>query len=204
MRARRGGALTLATVGLLVCACGELDIVDHDPLLLDPEGNFPAEVEERCGTLPPGVGSIPGLTSAWLSEVPVKEGEVSPRAAATSKVLRLSDDGVPCGDPLDPELIGCPRAWAVDISLRTAAFGPGTFALDDYAQSWHLATATRVEDGVCERDQELGVFEGGQLEIFTLTDACVVGRLVATTDEIPVEGGPVEGGFVALRCESEG
>lgn len=195
-------ALPLASSALLVCACGELDIVDHDPLLLEPEGNFPDDAQERCGPLPPDVMPIEGLQSAWaMSKVPVDLGDATFRAATSTVVLRLSDDGVPCGVPLDADFIGCPSAWAVDLTLRNANLAPGKFALNDYAQpGWDLATAHRVH-GDCVRDREQGAFEGGTLEIFTVTDSCVVGRLVGTTDELPAAGSPIEGGFVALRCD---
>jgi hypothetical protein len=197
-----GRSLSIATFALALGACGELDIVDHDPLLLEPEGNFPADAQDRCGPLPPDVVPIAGLQSAWaMTEMPV-EGDTSFRAATKSVVLRLSDDGVPCGVALEPELIGCPSAWAVDVTLRNTDLGPGTFALESYGQGWDLATAQRV-DRSCVRDQEQGGFAGGTVEIFTVTEDCVVGRLVGTTDELPAAGSPVEGGFVALRCEPD-
>lgn len=189
--------------GLLLGACGDVDIVDHDPLLAEPEGNFPEQAQERCGPLPPDVVPIAGLTSAWaMGKVPVKDGEISVRAATSSLVIRLSDDDVPCGEALEPELLGCPQAWAVDVTLRHADLGPGTFALGDHAQTYHLATAQRV-DRDCARDQELGVFEAGELEIYTVTDDCVVGRLVDTAEDLGAAQGPIEGGFVALRCDVE-
>jgi hypothetical protein len=138
-----------------------------------------------------------------MSKVPVADGEATFRAATTTVVLRLSDDGVPCGVPLDPELIGCPSAWAVDVTLRNTDLGPGRFALGNYGEGWNLATAHRV-DRSCVRDQAQGVFESGVLEIFTVTDDCVVGRVLGTGDELPGAASPVEGGFVALRCEPEG
>lgn len=191
----------MATFALCLGACGELDIVDHDPLLVEPEGNYPAEAEARCGPLPPNVVPIANLQSAWvMGKVPVGP-DLSFRAATTTVVLRLSDDGVPCGVPMDPELIGCPSAWAADVSLRNAQLAPGRYGLEDYGQSWDLATAHRVERE-CVREQERGSFTGGELEIFTVTDDCVVGRLVGTTDELPGAESPVEGGFVALRCDA--
>jgi hypothetical protein len=196
------GSLSIATFALVLGACGDVDIVDHDPLLAEPEGNFPLEAQERCGPLPPGVVPIAGLASAWaMTRVPV-DGDTSFRAATKSVVLRLSDDGVPCGVPLAPELIDCPSAWAVDVTLRNTDLGPGTFALESYGQGWDLATAHRV-DRSCVRDQEPGEFEAGAVEIFTVTEDCVVGRLVGTAHELPAAESPVEGGFVALRCEPD-
>jgi hypothetical protein len=193
----------MASFALILGACGDLDIVDHDPLLLEPEGNFPDEAEERCGPLPPDVVPIAGLQSAWaMSKVPVDEVDWSFRAATTTLVLRLSNDGVPCGVPLEPELVGCPSAWAVDATLRNAEVAPGRFALDDYGQGWDLATAHR-EGRTCVHAEERGAFEAGELEIFTVTEDCVVGRLVGTGEQLPGAAASVEGGFVALRCDPE-
>jgi hypothetical protein len=200
VRAWRGRALPIASLALVLGACGELDIVDHDPLLAEPEGNYPESAQERCGPLPPDVVAIPRLQSAWaMGKVPVAETDHSFRAATTTLVLRLSDDGVPCGVPLEPELIGCPSAWAVDVTLRNAEVAPGRFALPDYGQSWDLATAQRV-DGTCVRELERGAFASGELELYTVTEDCVVGRLVGTEDELAGAASPIEGGFVALRC----
>jgi hypothetical protein len=205
VRAWELGSLPMATFALLLGACGELDIVDHDPLLLEPEGNYPGPAEARCGPLPPHVDPIVGLSSAWvMGKVPVGP-DLSFRAGTSSVVLRLSDDGVPCGVPLDPELIDCPRAWAVDVALRNALLAPGRHALGgdgpSGGQSWELATAHRVE-AACVRAQERDTFAAGELEIFTVTDDCVVGRLLGTADELPAAASPVEGGFVALRCDA--
>lgn len=193
----------MATCALWLGACGEVDIVDHDPLLLVPEGNFPDEAEERCGPLPPGVVPIADLTTAWaMTKVPVDEIDLSFRAATTTLVLRLSNDGVPCGVPLEPELVGCPSAWAVDVTLRNVGAAPGRFALADYGQGWDLATAHR-EGRACVGEQARGTFEAGELEIFTVTDDCVVGRLVGTGEQLPAAAASVEGGFVALRCDPD-
>lgn len=203
MRAWRVGARPLATCALWLAACGEVDIVDHDPLLLEPEGNFPAEAEERCGPLPPGVVPIADLTSAWaMTKVPVDDVDLSFRAATTTLVLRLSNDGIPCGVPLAPELVGCPSAWAVDVTLRNGEVAPGRFALADYGIGWDLATAHR-EGRTCVGEEARGKLVGGELEIFTVTEDCVVGRLVGTGEQLPAAAAGVEGGFVALRCDPD-
>jgi len=186
---------------LPLIACGEIDIVDHEPLLEVPEGNFPSQARERCGPLPPGVEPIEGLKTAWaMTQVPVKDRDATFRVATSSLVLRLSDDGVPCAGPMEPEVLGCPDAWGVDVVLRNAEPGPGTFALQDYGQGFELSTAHRV-DGECSGDHVAGGFPSGEIELFTVTDDCLVGRLVGTADTLDEAGAPIEGGFVALRCD---
>jgi hypothetical protein len=191
----------VASFALALCACGEVDIIDHDPLLLVPEGNFPAAAEERCGPLPSDVMPIEGLTTAWaMTGVPKKDGDTSFRAATSQLVLRLSDDGVPCEGLMQPEQLGCPHAWGVDLVVRNVDPRPGVFGLDDYGQGYDLSTAYR-EEGECLGEQSKGGFATGELEIFTVTDDCVVGRLLGTADVLEAAGSPVEGGFVALRCD---
>lgn len=201
VRAIKGGAVGVAAFALSLCACGEVDIIDHDPLLEVPEGNFPHATEERCGALPAGVQPIEGLTTAWaMSRVPVKQSDALFRVATSSLVLRLSDDGVPCEGTMEPQMLGCPDAWAVDMILRSPAPSPGVFPLPGYGQGYDLSTAARV-GGECTGEQHAGRFEAGQVEIFSVTDECVVGRLVDTADDLEDAGAPIEGGFVALRCD---
>lgn len=195
----------IATFALSLCACGEVDIVDHDPLLEVPEGNFPHMTEERCGPLPADVPPIEGLTTAWaMTRVPVKgHDDALFRVATSSLVLRLSDDGVPCEGAMEPQMLGCPSAWSVDMILRGADPHPGVFPLHAYGQGYDLSTATRV-DGSCTGEQHQGVFESGEVEFFAVTDECVIGRLIGTADALEDAGAPIEGGFVALRCDPSG
>lgn len=187
---------------LALCACGDVDIVDHDPLLEVPPGNQ-AEAEDLCGALPDGVVPIEGLTTAWvMPQVPVKDRDATFRVATSSMVLRLSDDEVPCGGALEPAMLGCPHAWALDLGLRDEGPREGLFPLGVYGQGYEMSTAYRV-DGECTGDRHKGWFTSGTLEIFTVTDRCVVGRLVDTADALDDAGAPVEGGFVALRCDAE-
>ncbi len=202
VRTWKGEALVFAVFALPLCACGDVDIVDHEPLLEVPEGNFPSAAMERCGPLPSGVMPIEGLKTAWVMDhVPVKERDATFRVATNSLVLRLSDDGVPCEGPMEPEVLGCPDAWGVDVILRNAEPGPGVFPLRDYGQGFDLSTAVRV-DGECTGEQHKGGFQSGEIEIFTVTDDCLVGALVGTADSLEESGAVVEGGFVALRCDS--
>lgn len=199
--------MCVATFAWTLCACGEVDIIDHDPLLEVPEGNFPQAAEARCGALPANVPPIDGLTTAWaMTRVPVKQREAQFRVSTSSLVLRLSDDGVPCEGSMEPLMLGCPSAWGVDVVLRNTEARPGVFPLHNdsysYGQSYALSTAFRV-DGECEGEQHQGVFEAGHVELFAVTDECVVGRLVDTADTLDEAGASVEGGFVALRCDPD-
>ncbi len=195
--------LPIASFALAVVAagCNNVDIIDHEPLI-GAEGNFPGAAEERCGPLPDGVEPIAGLRSAWaMDQAPVQQRSSPFRVATTSMLLRFSDDVVPCEEPMASELLTCPHAWAVDITMRNAAPGRGSFALDDYGQHFDISTVERV-DGDCKgQDIQGNDFGSGELEIFTVTADCVVGRLVDTADPLDDAGAVVEGGFVAMRCD---
>lgn len=195
--ASRGAASIALALGLT--ACGELDIVDHDALVEVPEGNTLSALE-RCGPLPEGVRAIEGLRTAWAMEVvPVKDRDATFRVSTDNMVLRLSDEGLECDDALSPELLTCPAAWGTDITLRTGDPTPGRFVLSDLAQGFSVASVWR-EGTECQGEQSQGYFTAGELEIFSVTDECVVGRLIDTSDALDAAGEPVEGGFVALRC----
>lgn len=196
-----GGALLVVTTS----ACGELDIVDHDALSAIPEGNTLSALE-RCGPLPEGIELIGGLRTAWaIDGVVVKDrdatvGQPTFRAAASSLVLRLSDEGLECDVGLEPDLLTCPAAWATDITLKKPDLGPGLYPLQDLAQGYSMATVER-EGMQCQGQRTQGFFPAGRVEILRSDDECVVGRLIDTTDVLGDSGASVEGGFVALRCE---
>lgn len=195
--ASRGlGGLALV---LGLAACGELDIVDHDALTAVPEGNTLAALE-RCGPLPEGIEPIGGLRTAWaMNVVPVKDRDATFRVATGSMVLRLSDEGLECDDALEPELLTCPDGWATDIALRKAEPSPGRYLLSDMAQDFSLASVWR-EGTECQGEHSEGYFAAGEVEILSVDDQCVVGRLIDTADTLEAAGAPIEGGFVALRC----
>ena len=104
---------------------------------------------------------------------------------------------------MEPEALGCPRAWGLNLVLRHSDPRTGVFPLDDYGQGYDLSTAYRI-GGRCTGEQHTGGFEAGWVEIFTVTDDCVVGRLLDTADALEAATGPIEGGFVALRCDQPG
>ncbi|MCA9652398.1 MAG: hypothetical protein KC501_20960 [Myxococcales bacterium] len=195
------GRLASFALVLSPIACGELDIVDHDALVEVPEGNTLA-AHERCGSLPEGIDPIAGLRSAWAMEVvPIKDRDATFRVATESMVLRLSDEGLECDDVLEPDLLTCPAAWATDITLRKADPAPGLYLLSDMAQGYSMANVWR-EGSECQGEQSQGYFREGELEILHVTDECVVGRLLGTAETLGEAGAPVEGGFVALRCDA--
>lgn len=116
-------------------------------------------------------------------------------------VLRLSDEGVACDAPMQPEALICPHGWGLDLTLRKANLTPGVFDLADYARSYALASVHR-EERTCVGDMVGGPIAQGQLQIYTVTEDCVVGRLIDTADNFETVDAPLEGGFVALRCGS--
>ncbi|MCH9680899.1 MAG: hypothetical protein K0V04_05665 [Deltaproteobacteria bacterium] len=196
---RHGGVLAGFALAMVASGCADVDIIDHDPLI-GAEGNVPDAID-RCGELPKGIESIEGLRTAWaMTKLPVKERSATFRVATESTLLRLSDDPFPCEAPMSAEVLTCPDAWGVDITLKTASMSPGKFVLDDYGQGYALSTAERV-DGDCHREDSQGSFGPGLVEIYAVTEECVVGRLVDTADALEQSGAVVEGGFVALRCD---
>lgn len=196
-----GASKAIASLALVVAAsaCADLDIVDHDALLLEPEGNIHTAME-RCGPLPEDVELIRGLRTAWaVTAIPTKDNQTNFNVPTASMVLRLSDDEVSCDDELAAEPLTCPRAWATDIVLRGSDPVVGEFVLNDYGQGFNLSHVWR-EEGECVDEQLEGGFAKGDLEIISVTDECVIGRLIDTADTFAASGSAVQGGFVALRC----
>lgn len=205
-----GGSLGLSSIvlvmglGLGVAGCADLDIIDHDALGADPEENFPTEAMARCGPLPLGIESIDELRTAWaISVVPVKDGQENFSVATSTTILRLSDQGVACNERLASEMLTCPDGWAADITIRKGEPEPGRFALTGLGQGFSVATAERDSSGSCGGEVVTSPFAAGEVEIYTVTEDCVVGRLINTAEVLDDAGAPVEGGFVALRCDAQ-
>lgn len=210
MRGLGGSWQTLVCAALLwaPAGCADLAIIDHDALVdEEPGDNFPQDAIARCGPLPQGVEPIEGLSTAWAVMVaPDKDNNPTFSVATQSLVLRLSDQGIGCDETLAPELLTCPDGWATDITVRQGDPKPGRYALADHGQGFSVATVWRERRGntaVCEGETVDSPFSGGEVEIFTVTDDCVVGRLVDTALPLGEAGAPVQGGFVALRCDPD-
>ena len=62
----------------------------------------------------------------------------------------------------------------------------------------------RVALRECIGEQHQGSFSSGRVEILSVDDECVVGRLIDTADALEESGASIEGGFVALRCTPGG
>jgi hypothetical protein len=206
---------------LLLVGCGaKVDVIDHggggedggdgsgegaDAAIDDPAlrgGNFPEPSVTVCGVLPAGVEPIDDLATAWViegnrpansTELPV--GPTVPRLRLGS--VGIESDGIPNDGPLDPECGHLGWMFAFDLPDPLA---PGILQLAElpatYAESYE-----RFEDG-CGYGAQWAAqqyFHQGELEIFAVTETCVMGELRGTgpepTDVVPVR----DGGFVAQR-----
>ena len=165
-------------------------------------GNFPDTALALCGPLPNGVVAIDDLASAHAATGPRPSGS---NADATAVRLRLSswgvdaDQGFPSRSPSDP---ACTPGWAVAFDL-SAAPAVGTLDIATIAGEWETDEIDAGVDGKCFSgggevggDGQLEV--AGTLEIFAVTDTCIVGELSGIA---PGTAGLHDGGFAAVRAE---
>lgn len=164
-------------------------------------GNFPDTALALCGPLPDGVVAIDDLASAHAATGPRPSGSDTD---ATAVRLRLSswgvdaDEGFPSRSPSDP---ACKPGWAVAFDLSAPAVG--TLDIATIAGEWETDEIDAGVDGKCFSgggevggDGQLEVV--GTLEIFAVTDTCIVGELSGIA---PGTAGLHDGGFAAVRAE---
>ncbi|MFV8755609.1 hypothetical protein ACNOYE_34090 [Nannocystaceae bacterium ST9] len=139
-------------------------------------GNQSAASLEACPELPPDVTPIEGLSVARASE------------RFDDLILTLSTRPLACGEPAAQHGY-CPSDddRGVTIVLQPEQSVVGTHALDvDSFVEFETPTKMSVNAYV----------DGVTLEIFTITDECVTGRIVG----LESVDGPFDGGFRAPRC----
>jgi len=172
MTTRRIAGLSLLGSLLLGCdsVCEELP--EH------AVGNQAPQDLESCPELPEGVEPIQGLAVARSME------------RFDGLVLTLSSRPLPCGAPAAQHGF-CPNDGGHGLTVGIPAR-----ALDDPIYD-HASDPSRghVEYENDERSS-VGHVRGLMVELFTISDACVTGRIFGLTEHRE----PLNGGFRAPRC----
>jgi len=160
-------------VSLLVLGCDpECEEVPEDAV-----GNQTAEELGSCPALPPGVEAIQGLAVARSME------------RFDGLLLTVSTRPLPCGLPAAQHGF-CPFGGGHGLTVGIPA---DVLAESTYDLREHPEIHVEYEDP--ERSS-VGVIRGGTVELFTISDTCVTGRISGL-----IEGGErLNGGFRAPRC----
>lgn len=223
-----GAAVGLVLLLCGLCAgCTERDVINHPGLdagedgatdsagaeadggLIDRQGNFPEPAQTFCGALPPEVDPIPGLATAWAAAGPVMgadfEGNLPPGDGVR---LRFADFAAECTESFGSIIDGeaCVDAWGFALSLPLATLAVGVYDLPTLAG---LYPEMHVSMGSPEGCAGGGIGGGGglpgseisgELEIYSVSDECIVGELRGLQDitgDLDIDR---NGGFVAMRC----
>lgn len=220
----------VAPISVLCAGCPERDVIFHAgledgaitntgavsdageaPDTVDRIGNFPEPALTQCGALPDGVDSIAGLASAWAITGPAPGEDFDGQMLPSDRVrLRFADHALGCDEKyaaLTEET--CSSTWSFAFNLPPAPLVPGVYALDAIDGLLHEMESTVFEVDSCGgAGGEVGGGGGpggiaGEIEIFAVTDDCIVGELRdldVGTDELAFDR---NGGFVAMRCASD-
>jgi hypothetical protein len=186
-------------------ATGSWD-TEADSSIEPRQGNFPEPVVSVCGTLPPGVEPLPGLTSAWALEV---EGQFMSGQQTESNGLRLtlSSLGLGCDEafPANEEPSTCGAyEWWIGMTLQPEV-GVGIHDFDETAGifpemfGWASDCSGEVVGGY--GGYVPSDAPAGRVEIHAITDECVVGTLHYFEFALSGELAELAGGFVAQRCK---
>jgi hypothetical protein len=205
-----------ATTGLDATATGVFDSTDAgfaDTSTTGDDsgvGNFPDPAIAECGDLPAGVDPIPGLATAWAvtGNAPGMDREGN-RFPDDLVRLRFADYGAGCDESFVGVSRSCTNAWNFALSLAVLDLAPGVYDLPTLA-NLHPEFHMSIGDGIdCGGEEAGGGGPGpgaepsGELEIFSVTDDCVLGELrglANTSGDLDIDR---NGGFVAMRCESD-
>lgn len=207
MRINKPLALFVLSSPLLFDSLGEAQTIDHSDY--GPGGQVPEESSKLCPALPEGTDFIPNLTTGWAVKQSGPEGGVR---------LVFSDISLACSDDADQTLTDlarqqCISGWAYSLFIPSDLLEPGLYELDDYTVEFRQQ-AVKAEAGLgCE--DECGVSGTGagtapgaklnaQLEIFSVSDECITGRVIGLeTGQISPPPPELNGGFHAVLCDGE-
>ena len=172
-------------------------------------GNFPEPAITECGGLPPGVDPIPGLSTAWVvtGNVPGTGSDGLPYPDDLAR-LRFSDFGAGCDEAFTFSE-SCVDAWTFAFSLALQNLAPGVYDLASLPNLYpEIEASVTLDDGCAGGEiggggSDPGAEPQGELEIFSVTGGCVVGELRGLMDGFGDLDISRNGGFVAMRCESE-
>jgi hypothetical protein len=173
-------------------------------------GNFPEPAITECGTLPPGVDPIAGLSTAWavIGNAPGMDGDGLPFPDDLVR-LRFSDHGSACDEAFGDIVEACVDAWMFGLSLRLENLTPGIYDLSTLGQLYpeiYVSMGSGPEcagGGIEGGGSQPGAEVQGELEIFSVTGGCVTGELRGLVDgsgDLDIDR---NGGFVAMRCTSD-
>lgn len=173
-------------------------------------GNFPDPAIAECGDLPAGVDPIPGLATAWAvtGNAPGMDREGS-RLPDDLVRFRFADYGAACDESFVGVSGSCMNAWNFALSLAVLDLAPGIYdlpTLSNLYPEFQMSTGAPPECGGEEVDgggAGPGAEPSGELEIFSVTDDCVLGELrglANTSGDLDIDR---NGGFVAMRCQSD-
>lgn len=168
-------------------------------------GNFPLPAVPVCGELPAGVAAIPDLASAWVVTGPRNPVATELPVAASVPRLRFGSIGIEAGAPSVDDSMGedCgQQGWMIAFDLPDP-LEPGIYALAELTESY-----AEMYEGFPDGCGYGGTFapdntpsEVGELEIFAVTEACVMGELRGAELEPSLDFvADTNGGFVAQRA----
>lgn len=197
----------LATSPLWLETVGHGDTINHGDL---GPGTRVGEADgiPECEPLPEGVSMIPTLRTGWARMV---NGSIHILLSDTALRCPRSENGSdalldvpPCGDAM----------WLLTYDLPEEMQAVGTYQLSEHAVNWDMSQRSETDTGLgcgssCASMSVGASFIPGatgpdaQLELFSINDQCITGRIVGLDQSNQTVPPPPElnGAFRAVRCD---
>lgn len=205
MRITKPLATFVLSSPLLFGGMGEAQTIEHGEF--GPGSQVQEGTSQLCKGLPEGTDFIPNLTTGWA----VKQAEGGVR-------LIFSDVSLACADDADLGLTEltreqCIDGWSYSLLLPPEILEVGLHDLADYTVAFRQQDV-KADSGFGCGDQ-CGVIGTGsgtgpgiklqaQLEIFSVSDECITGRVIGLeTGQIQPPPPELNGGFHAVLCDGE-
>jgi hypothetical protein len=197
MKARLLIGMTMGAVAaVLLGSASPSSKAAAEPSQLAPRG--------ECDALPDGVTEIDGLRTAIAIRSP----------DATALRLQFSSESHGCREPESVQTGKCRPLWQFGFALLPELQKPGVYHLNDYELAYSdFIVATTFARGGCNsepgcsltgRGASPGKGPEGTIEILSVTDTCVTGRVLGLDHGRSSPPAPdFTGGFRAAVCARE-